>query len=70
MTEIYTIKQLIKLPKYRWLTEAALRQLIFQAGNTNSADKNLSGNGLQQSGAILRIGRKVLIDAVSFDAWI
>ena len=41
-------------------TEASLRWHIFQAAT----------NGLQAAGAIIRIGRTVLIDLDRFEAWI
>ncbi|MFZ2171050.1 MAG: hypothetical protein WAW61_15605 [Methylococcaceae bacterium] len=41
-------------------TEGGLRSLIF----------NEQSNGLAESGAIIRIGRKILIDEVKFFAWI
>jgi hypothetical protein len=42
------------------MTEAALRWHIFNAAN----------NGLQDHRAILRIGRRVLIDPAAFDRWV
>ncbi len=41
-------------------TEASLRWIIF----------NASSNGLSKSGAIIRVGRKVLIDEAPFLAWL
>jgi hypothetical protein len=40
-------------------TEASIRWLIFRAAD----------NGLERSGAIMRLGRKVLIDEALFVAW-
>ena len=48
------------IAKYPAFTVGGLRSLIF---NENS-------NGLKSSGAIVRIGRKVLIDEAKFFAWV
>ena len=40
--------------------EGGLRHLIFHAGS----------NGLEESGALIRIGRKVLIDEEKFFSWV
>lgn len=53
------------------LTPAAIRALIFRADDrTNSRGDLLPGNGLGRAGAIVRIGRKVLIDLDRFAAWL
>lgn len=53
-----TVKQFpTKYPAY---TTGGLRSLIF----------NEHSNGLAKSGAIVRIGRKVLIDEAKFFAWV
>ncbi len=46
--------------KYPAFTKGGLRALIF----------NENTNGLAKSGAIVRIGRKVLIDETKFFAWV
>ncbi len=49
----------------------ALRDLIFKAEDRfNSRGDCIPGNGLAEAGAIIRIGRKVLIDLDRFEAWI
>lgn len=53
-----TVKQTAK--ENEWLTEAALRQLLFEAQT----------NGLAKSGAIKRIGRRILIEQTKFLDWI
>ena len=54
---------------YEWVTESFLRHAIFNAKDrVGSAGTELSGNGLGP--AIVRIGRKILIDLDRFDAWI
>jgi hypothetical protein len=53
------------------LTPAAIRALVFRADDrTNSRGDELPGNGLGRAGAIVRIGRKVLIDLDRFAAWL
>jgi hypothetical protein len=46
--------------KYQAFTKGGVRALIF---NENS-------NGLAKSGAVVRLGRKVLIDESKFFAWV
>lgn len=43
-----------------FLSEKGLRQLIFRA----------TENGLDESGAVRRLGRRVLIDLEAFDRWV
>jgi len=51
-------------------SEPALRNLIFKAGARQSSRGEVPGNGLVEAGAILRIGRKVLIDEGRFFDWV
>lgn len=51
-------------------SELALRNLIFKAGTRHSTRGEIPGNGLIEAGAIVRIGRKVLIDEDAFFTWI
>lgn len=51
-------------------TCAALRNLIFKAEPRHSSKGEILGNGLLECGAIVRIGRKVLIDEARFFAWV
>lgn len=53
-----TVKQLCE--KHKALKTGGVRSLIF----------NERTNGLAKSGAIVRIGRKVLIDETKFFTWI
>lgn len=46
--------------KYPAFTKGGIRALIF----------NAKANGLAQAGAIVRIGRKVLIDEAKFFSWV
>ncbi len=51
-------------------TQSALRNLIFKANERQSSKGVIKGNGLLESGAIIRVGRKVLINEPKFYAWI
>jgi len=66
-----TVNQIPNLEGYEWLTVPAMRHLIFNAeSRLNSRGETVPGNGLREAGAILRIGRKILIDLDEFDRWI
>ena len=56
--------------KYPAFTEPALRNLIFKAERRQSTRGEIPGNGLIEAGAIVRIGRKVLIDEERFFEWV
>lgn len=66
--QIHTTKQFSA--KYPAFTEASLRNLIFKAEPRRSTKGEICGNGLIEAGAILRIGRKVLIDEDRFFEWV
>ena len=51
-------------------SESALRNHIFKANEREGANGTIPGNGLIEAGAIIRVGRKVLIDDERFFAWI
>ena len=65
-----SVRQLSALPQYKGLfSESAIRHLIFAAGpTTNSAGDIMPGNGLDR--ALLRFGRKVVIDVLEFEKWV
>ena len=64
-----TIKQLPNLEGYRCFTEAALRHLVFNSQDRFSSNGGkIPGNGM--ASAIVRIGRRVLIDLDEFDRWL
>lgn len=66
-----TVAQIPTLTSYSWLTESALRHLIFHAEPSFASDgQKTRGNGLVEAGVIIRIGRKVLIDLDKFDEWL
>lgn len=66
------VKQMVSLPPYKGIfTEPAIRALIFNAEPSfDSRGKVIQGNGLLEAGAIIRLGRRVLIDLDRFDSWI
>lgn len=52
-------------------TQPALRNLILNsADRVNSRGERVPGNGLAEAGAIVRVGRRVLIDEQAFFRWI
>ncbi len=52
-------------------TKAAIRANIFKASDRfNSRGEKIPGNGLAAAGAIVRRGRKVLIDLDRYGAWL
>lgn len=61
-----TIRQLSE--RYPAFSEPALRNLVFCSKDRLSSKGHISGNGLDR--AIIRIGRKVLIDAEQFQLWL
>ena len=65
---VFTVCQFAK--RNPAFTEAALRNLIFKADTRQSTRGEIPGNGLLEAGAIVRIGRKVLIDETAFFAWV
>ena len=57
---ITTIKKLPDQPGLEWLTERAVRHLLFKS----------TTNGLAASGAIIKLGSKTLIDVTRFIEWV
>ena len=51
-------------------TQAALRNMIFRAEPRQSSRGEIPGNGLAEARAIIRLGRRVLIDEAKFLAWV
>lgn len=49
---------------------ATIRDLIFKSEERFTSKGKLPGNGLLEAGAIVRVGRKVLLDETRFFAWI
>lgn len=64
----YTVDQFsIEEPSF---STSSLRNYIFKAEPRMSAKGVIPGNGLVESGAIVRLGRKVLIHRENFLVWI
>ena len=55
-----TVDKMHMEPGYGWAKPATLRNLIFKANQ----------NGLRENGAIVKLGRRVLIDLDRFDLWL
>lgn len=69
LRRVATVAQLAAA--YPVFSQAALRDLIFKSADRfNSRGDRIPGNGLAEAGAILRVGRKVLIDLDAFEAWL
>lgn len=64
-----TVKKMVADPAYSWATESFLRHSIFNADPKQGSNGfQIPGNGLAP--AIIRIGRKILIDLDEFDRWV
>ena len=65
---LYTVAQHAEVePAF---TESALRNLIFKADSRHASNGVIPGNGMIESGALVRIGRKVLIHRAKFLEWV
>ncbi len=68
-TRLRTVAQMLNMTEYAWATNSYLRHVIFEAEERlGSGGAKVAGNGLAP--AIVRLGRKVLIDLDEFDLWI
>lgn len=66
-----TIPNLAKIFANANVTSAGIRQQIFKAADRiNSRGERIPGNGLAQTGAIIRHGRKILIDVDKYGRWL
>lgn len=67
-----SVKTMAALPQYcNAFTVGALRALIFKAGpRFSSSGSRIKGNGLFESGAIIKVGRRILINIDAFDKWL
>lgn len=67
--DLFTVEQFSER-RPPW-TQAALRNFILNAHDrVNSRGERIRGNGLAEAGAIVRVGRRVLIDEAAFFRWI
>ena len=51
-------------------TQPSLRNLIHRSATRHSTRGEIRGNGLVEAGAIVRLGRKLLLDEDKFFAWV
>ncbi|MGZ8237942.1 MAG: hypothetical protein ACXWTY_08740 [Methylobacter sp.] len=58
------------MPTLSTVNQFSAKQPAFTLGGLRSLIFNEHSNGLAKSGAIVRIGRKVLIDETKFFAWV
>lgn len=63
---LLTVRQFSE--KHPAFTQGSIRQLIFRSRSRQTSRGNLAGNGLNV--ALVRLGRKVLIDEVKFFEWL
>jgi len=67
--DLFTVEQ-FSARRQAW-TQQSLRNLILNAEDRlNSRGERIPGNGLAEAGAIVRVGRRVLIDEQAFFRWI
>jgi hypothetical protein len=59
-----------QMPTLSTVNQFTEKQPAFTTGGLRSLIFNEHSNGLAKSGAIVRIGRKVLIDDAKFFAWV
>lgn len=65
---VFTVEQFAQ--RNPAFTAAALRNIIFKAEPRHTSRGEIPGNGLIECGAVLRLGRKVLIDEARFFEWL
>lgn len=71
LPKLSTVKNLPSCFPLLELTTAAIQGHIFKAQDRiDSKGRKIAGNGLGKSGAIIRRGRKVLIDVDKYAAWL
>lgn len=67
--DLFTVEQFAER-RPAW-SSASLRNMILNAADrVNSRGERIPGNGLSEAGAIVRVGRRVLIDEQAFFRWI
>lgn len=71
LPKLATVKNLPSCFPLLELTTAAIHGQIFKAQDRlDSKGRKIPGNGLEQYGAIIRRGRKVLINVDKYAAWL
>lgn len=67
--DLFTVSQFSE--RFPAFTQAALRSHILNAEpRLSSRGERIPGNGLSESGAIIRVGRKILLSEGRFFTWI
>lgn len=67
--DLFTVEQFAE--RRRFLTQSAIRNHILNSTDrVNSRGERIAGNGLAEAGAIVRVGRRVLIDEEAFFRWL
>jgi hypothetical protein len=71
LPRLSTIKNLPSCFPLLGLTTAAIQGQIFKAYDRyDSKGRKISGNGLAETGAIIRLGRRVIIDVERYGEWL
>lgn len=71
LPKLATVKNLPSCFPLLGLTAAAIHGHIFKSQDRfDSKGRKIAGNGLAASGAIIRRGRKVLIDVDKYASWL
>ena len=71
LPRLATVDKAAEIFKDAGETPAAIRSNIFKASDRyNSRGELINGNGLAAAGAVVRRGRKVLIDLDRYGAWL
>jgi len=71
LPRLTTVKKMAQTKPYCDIyTENSIRALVFNSAPRISSKGEIPSNGLQEAGAILRVGRKLLIDLDAFDSWL
>lgn len=71
LPRLATVKKTAEIYADAGETEAAIRARIFNATDRlNSRGEKINGNGLAATGAIVRLGRKILIDLDLYGAYL
>jgi len=71
LPRLATIPNAAKAFESAGLTPAAIRSHVFKSQDRlNSRGEKIPGNGLAASGALIRKGRKILLDLDRYGAWL
>jgi len=69
--KLMTVPNTARLFESAGITEPGLRNQIFKSADRfNSRGERIPGNGLAEAGAIIRHGRKILIDVQKYGQWL